>query len=122
VTWRFGGFGWWPRWDSPAIADLHWQRVPLFPHSVFERATALTALLNASLWWICTAASDQMMIQRYLCTRDARAARRSFLHCLIGDVGIVVVLWMIGFALLGYFLRFASETPDPTRSIVEQAD
>jgi SSS family solute:Na+ symporter len=122
VTWRFGGFGWWPQWNSQAIADLRWQPVRWFPHSVFERSSAFTALAASSLWWICTAASDQMMIQRYLCTRDAKAARRSFLHCLIGDVSIQVVLWMIGFALLGYFLRFGGEAPDPTRSIVQQAD
>jgi SSS family solute:Na+ symporter len=122
VTWRFGGFGWWPKWNSQAVADLHWQTVRWFPRSVFERSSAFTALAASSLWWICTAASDQMMIQRYLCTRDAGAARRSFLHCLVGDVAIQIVLWMIGFALLGYFLRFGGEAPDPTRSIVGQAD
>jgi SSS family solute:Na+ symporter len=122
VTWRFGGLGWWPQWNSAAIADLHWQNVPALPHSFFGRTSAATALLSASLWWICTAASDQMMIQRYLCTRDAKAARRSFLHCLIGDVMVQIVLWMIGFALLGYFLRYGNEAPDPARSIVQQAD
>jgi SSS family solute:Na+ symporter len=122
VTYRFGGFSWWPQWNSAAIADLHWQKIKVFSLSPFERVTAVTALLNASLWWICTAASDQMMIQRYLCTRDARAARRSFMHCLIGDIGIVVTLWMIGFALLGYFLHFKGQAPDPSLSISAQAD
>ena len=123
VTWRFGGFGWWPQWNSPSVADLHWEHGAAVPAQRLRAEQRVHGGLAASsLWWICTAASDQMMIQRYLCTRDATAARRSFLHCLIGDVAIQIVLWMIGFALLGYFLRFANEAPDPTKSIVAQAD
>ena len=122
VTYRFGGFSWWPDWKSKAVADLHWQHVPLFSFSPFERVTVFTALLSSILWWVCNAASDQMMIQRYLCTRDARAARRSFLYCLIGDIAIVVVLWIIGFALLGYYLRFSADAPDPSMAISQQAD
>lgn len=122
VTYRFGGLSWWPQWNSQAVRDLHWQHVPAFSLSPFVRVTAFSALLNANLWWICTAASDQMMIQRYLCTRNVKAARRSFANCLVGDISIGVVLWAIGFALLGYYLRFTGEAPDPTLSIASQAD
>jgi SSS family solute:Na+ symporter len=122
VTDRCGGLNWWPDWDSPEVASLHWREPPLFSFSLFERVTVLTALLHTTVWWCCTATSDQVMIQRYLCTRDARAARRSFLNCLLADVMIMVLLWTVGFALLGYFLRFGGEAPDPSQSIAEQAD
>jgi SSS family solute:Na+ symporter len=51
-----------------------------------------------------------------------KTARRSFLHCLIGEFAIAVVLWLIGFALLGYFMKFPEQRADLSRSIVSQAD
>ncbi len=122
VAIRCGGFSWWPQWNSPQLADLHWPHTKLFSLSPFDRVTIIGILLSNVLWWTCTASSDQMMIQRYLCTRDLKAARRSFLHCLIGDFAIAVVLWLIGFSLLGYFMRFPEQRADLSRSIVSQAD
>ncbi len=122
VVYRCGGIGPVFNWDPQAVAQLNWPEVKVFSLSTFDRVTILGAVINAALWWICTATSDQMMIQRYLCTRDVKAARRSFLHCMIGDAAISIVLWGIAAALLAYFLRFAGDRPDPGASIVSQAD
>ena len=67
------------------------------------RATALGAIMSMVIWWVCTAGSDQVVIQRYLSTRNAKTARRSFLINNFADVGVTAVLACVGFALLGFF-------------------
>jgi SSS family solute:Na+ symporter len=69
-----------------------------------------------------TATSDQVVIQRYLCTRDARQARRSFLYCLVGDLAIILALCAVGIALIGFFMAFPGEMPDTSQSMIAQAD
>ena len=49
-------------------------------------STFLGAALAQFTWWICTAGSDQMAIQRYLATRDAKTARRVLLTSLSANV------------------------------------
>ena len=106
ITYQCGGFSWWPDWSSPQLASLHWKETKIFSLNPFERMTVINILLMVSLWWICTAAADQVVIQRYLCTRNARSARRSFLTCILGDAGIMLVLFLVGIALVGFYLRF----------------
>lgn len=122
ITWLCGGLAWWPDWNSPQLADLEWPKVKLFSLNPFDRVTAASAIFTACLWWICTATSDQVMIQRYLCTRDARGARRSYGYCLLADVANGVVLWGVGIALLGYFLLHPERLADTRTTIVHQAD
>jgi SSS family solute:Na+ symporter len=55
------------------------------------------------VWMTCTAGSDQMSIQRYLATRDAHAARRSFGIQLLSTVLSLGLLGLAGLAVLGYF-------------------
>ena len=85
--------GWAPNWDVQ----------PFFSLSPFVRITVVGSVLNGFLWWVCTAGSDQVAIQRYLATRDAKAARRAFLVCNFADVSITIVLALVGFAILGFF-------------------
>lgn len=100
VTIALGGFSWWPReWSS------HWQQ-PVFWFSPDVRVTFMGAFLNMFVWMTCTAGSDQMAIQRYLATRDARAARRSFAVNLIADVWMAALLALVGLAVLGYFTAY----------------
>jgi SSS family solute:Na+ symporter len=122
VIYRCGGIDEMFSGHAHAVGQLNWPDVKFVSLSTFDRVTILGAVVNAALWWICTSTSDQLMIQRYLCTRDVKAARRSFLHCMIGDLAIHIVLWGIAVALLIYFLRFAGDRPDPTASFVSQAD
>ena len=122
VTYRLDGFSWWPRWGSPELTSLQWPEVKVFSLNAFDRVTIVGALVQATLWWVCAATSDQMMIQRFLCTPDARSARRSFLSCLLGDGAFNLVLWIIGFAILGYFQHFAEQSPKPAVLLSHQAD
>ena len=122
ITYQCGGLSWWPDWSSPQLANLQWQTTKVFSLNPFERMTVINVLLMVSLWWICTAAADQVVIQRYLCTRNARSARRSFLNCIIGDAGIMLVLCLVGIALVGFYLKFPERLSGGEGSIVQNAD
>ena len=97
ITFRLGGVGaWWPtQWD-PA-----WT-----PFRVFDPTsprTLLMALIGTGIWYVCTAGSDQMAIQRYLATRDIKAARRMFNITLAMNFVSWGLLTILGFALLGFY-------------------
>jgi SSS family solute:Na+ symporter len=97
ITYRTGGIGgWWPTsWPQ------HWPALRIGSDPESQRSV-LAFIVNAITWYICTAASDQMAIQRYLATRNARAARRAFTTSMVADGSVMVLLGLFGLALLGY--------------------
>lgn len=98
VTFKMGGFAWFPtHWAA------NWDTQPLFSFDPRVRVTVVGSIVVSTMWWICTAGSDQMAIQRYLATRDAKAARRAFLVNNIADAATTLLLAVLGFALLGFF-------------------
>lgn len=87
---------WWPEawistWDPPRL----W-----FDRT--SRATFASAFLAAVSWFICTAGSDQMAVQRYLATRDASAATKMYGISLGANAVATVLLALLGLALLSY--------------------
>lgn len=70
-----------------------------------KRMTVGNAFLMTFVWYICTAGSDQMAIQRYLSTKDVRAARKTFRISVITNFLVQVVLILVGLALLAYFTK-----------------
>ena len=97
VTYRMGGFGWFPTsWN------LGWDTQPLIGMPT-ERVTVLTSILHGTVWWICTAGSDQTAIQRFMATGDPPAARRSFLINSLAGLAVSVLLALVGFSLLAYY-------------------
>ncbi len=116
VTMKFGGFGWWPtEWHS------HWHQQPIFSFDPTVRVTMVGTILGGSLWWICTAGSDQTAIQRFMATGSVQAARRSFLVNLIADVVVMTLLVLVGLALLGFYSGQAAASGDIT-DLVEEGD
>jgi SSS family solute:Na+ symporter len=105
---KLGGIGaWWPSSWAPT-----WDSQPFFSFDPHVRLTVFGSLLAYVLWWIFTAGSDQMAIQRYLATRDARAARRAFLINSLAETLVTLVLALLGFALLAFYHKAgASGTP-----------
>ncbi len=92
-----GVSAWWPReWPT------HWQR-PVFWVDADARFTFAGGFLAFFTWYVCTAGSDQMAIQRYLATRDARAARRMLNVSLLSTLLLMPFLAMVGLALMAYF-------------------
>ncbi len=74
-----------------------------------------------TLWAVCTAGGDQTAIQRYMATRDARAARRSYLVNSVAVVSVVVVLTLVGLSLKGYFQTCPQQLPAGT-TVANSAD
>ena len=85
------------------------------------RVSFLTAFISTFGWYVCTAGSDQMAIQRYLATRDVKAARRMYLSSLITNLLTYFLLAVLGLALFAYF-KMHPEFLAPGSSLVEGAD
>jgi solute:Na+ symporter, SSS family len=110
-----GPAGWWPSsWSSD------WE-APKFWFDPTARVTMASAILSTFVWHICTAGSDQMAVQRYLATRDARSARRMFGFSLCCDVLVVGLLAGLGLALFSYFQTHPQMLPDG-QTVVSGAD
>jgi SSS family solute:Na+ symporter len=98
TVWMGGPGAWWPdQWAA------HWAPQPVFSLDPHVRVTVVGSLVGALIWWVCTSASDQMAIQRYLSTRDVRTGRRAFLHNVIGGTVVTTILILVGLALLGFY-------------------
>ncbi|HPO16138.1 MAG TPA: sodium/solute symporter [Candidatus Hydrogenedentes bacterium] len=116
VTIKMGGVGWFPtEWAA------NWDVQPFFSPDPRVRVTVVGSIIVAAIWWICTAGSDQMAIQRYLSTRDVKAARRAFLINNCADAAATLLLALLGFAILGFF-RTYPEYLTPTRNLQENTD
>jgi SSS family solute:Na+ symporter len=98
VTVSLGGIGaWWPsQWPA------HWPE-PVYGYDPDARVTMFGAVLATFTWYLCTSASDQIAIQRYLATRDAKAARTVLFISLWADGLVTLLLAAVGLALLAYF-------------------
>ena len=99
VTWKMGGFGWFPtQWHD------NWDKSQaLFPASLSTRVTVIGTLFQVLIWYVCTAGGDQVSVQRFMATKDAKAARKALAIQLIVAAVVGMTLGMVGFALLGYF-------------------
>ncbi len=116
ITFAVGGVANW----FPTSWDPGWA-APRFWFNSTSRITFAGAMMGGFLWWICTCGSDQMAIQRYLSTRDAKAARRSLLVTLVSDTVVTLFLSTLGFALLAYFRAKPHMLPDG-QSLASSAD
>ena len=107
ITVTMGGVeAWWPtEWVS------HWQPQPFFSLDPDVRVTMVGTFIGAVIWWVCTSASDQMAIQRYLSTKNEKTARRAFLHSTFGNIGVTVILCLVGLAVLGFYGANAGAIP-----------
>lgn len=117
-----GVFAWWPDWNSPALAELDWPTPKFFSLDPGVRLSVLSVIIYGCSYWIMTATGDQVVIQRFLSTKNERAARQSFGLSILGDALTGGVLFMTGMALAGYYLRFPAELPNPDVGLAGQAD
>ncbi len=123
AVWKAGSlFGWLPSLHNPEVkAGLNWPKVPWLSFSMAIRISVFGMILHQFMWWILTASSDQLAIQRYLSTRDARNARNSFLVNGIANAVVSVCLVLTGVALLGFFLNPSRPIPPLTDLLPPQA-
>lgn len=67
------------------------------------RVSFLTVNMATFGWYVCTAGSDQMAIQRYLATKDINSARKMYLSSIISNIVVYILLAILGLALYAYF-------------------
>jgi SSS family solute:Na+ symporter len=100
-----GVHAWWPSgWPA------HWP-APQFGYVPGARVTMFGATLATFTWYVCTSASDQIAIQRYLATKDAKAARTVLFISLAADTLVSCILALVGLGLLAYFQSFPHLLP-----------
>ncbi|MCZ6672806.1 MAG: sodium/solute symporter [Verrucomicrobia bacterium] len=99
ITVKMGGFSWFPtEWQT----DI-WDSQPVFSLDPSTRLTVVGSFLSVLIWYCCTAGGDQVSIQRFMATKDAKTARKAIGMQLIVSATVAVTLFITGFALLGYF-------------------
>ncbi|MBW3543436.1 MAG: hypothetical protein KY476_24550, partial [Planctomycetes bacterium] len=87
ISFDFGGFGWFPtEWQA------NWDPQPLFSSDPKTRVTVVGSIFSFLVWHVCTAGGDQVSVQRFMSTADARAARRAFGTQLTVSVVVSVAL------------------------------
>jgi SSS family solute:Na+ symporter len=116
VTVHFGGIAAW----LPAGWQAHWPD-PVLHYDPTARMSLIGVILANSTWYICTSVSDQIAVQRYLSTRDAKAARRTLGICLFSDATIASLLGMVGLALLAYYQANPGALPEGV-GLIDQGD
>lgn len=97
ITIRLQGLSWFPTQWGPT-----WDP-PVFWFDTNARVTFMGAGMMMFLWYICTAGSDQVAVQRFLSTKDLKAARAAFNINLLAAAMVIIFLGVLGFALYGYF-------------------
>ncbi len=115
VTVYLGGVqNWWlTQWPA------HWPEPKMYDPN--ERITFFGIVLATFTWWVCTSGSDQMAIQRYLATRDVKAARNVLITTLAANTLVNGLLTLVGLALLAYFRANPHLVPDG-QTILSDAD
>jgi len=100
VTIHLGGVGQW--WPSEWLA--HWPE-PVWGYQPGVRVTFFGGFLATFTWYVCTSGSDQMAIQRYLATRDVKAARFVLGTSLVASTLVTLIMISVGLAIYAYFLE-----------------
>ncbi len=98
----------------------HWSPLK-WGFNATERLTVGNAMLVLFVWYLCTSGSDQMAIQRYLSTKNLKAARRSFGVALLSNLIVKILLGLVGLALMAFFFKnphLLKEGP----TLLEQSD
>jgi solute:Na+ symporter, SSS family len=103
----------------PSEWPNHWDDWIFF--STKARISFLTVVISTFCWYVFTAGSDQMAVQRYLATKNVKSARGSYLISLIADAVVFIFLAILGLSLLAYF-QAHPELLSTGKTIIDEAD
>jgi len=117
ITYHFGGLdGWWPE-SWPA----HWPE-PRWGYDPNPKVrTFLGAFIATVVWFVCTQGSDQMVVQRFLSSRDVKTARKTLFIAMFASALTAGLLTMVGLAVWSYY-QDNVETAADSASLLVQAD
>lgn len=106
ITWRLGGFSWFPTTWNPL-----WEEQPLFSWDPHVRVSIVGIIIMNFFWQLCSAGGDQTAIQRYMSTRDSKSASRAYLINSCAAIFVCLLVATLGFALLSYYTHFSQLLP-----------
>lgn len=116
VTVHFGGFSWFPtQWQDG------WDTQPIISFDPSTRVTVIGSILTGLIWYIATSGGDQVSVQRFMATRDAKSARCALAVQLGVAIVVSTTLVLVGFALLRYFQSQPELLPEG-KTLGEAAD
>ncbi len=95
--------------------------VPFFSWDPTVRVTVVTAAVNMAIWQLCMHSSNQIPLQRYFSTRNAKSARLSFLASSFLHTGISLLLLTVGLAVV-YFYQSQGQPVDGQLDPEKQRD
>ncbi len=106
TTVSMDGLSWFPTaWQAT------WDTQPLFSLDPRIRVTVMGSILTGIIGHVCTAGGDQVSVQRFTATRDARSASRVYLTKTCVGAGVTIALSLVGLSLLGYYAQRPHELP-----------
>jgi len=108
--------------SAPVWWEPHWDDFVVFSFDPAVRITLVGTVAGSLIWWVCTAASDQIVLQRFVNTKDISAARRAFLHNNLADASITTVLILIGLMLLQFYRAGPGETAHVSEWLTQEGD
>ena len=106
ITISLDGFSWFPTTWQPT-----WDTQPFFSFDPRIRVTVVGSILTVLVWQVCTAGGDQVSVQRFMATGNARSARQAYLTRTLLGACVSILLTLVGFSLLGYFTLKPGELP-----------
>jgi solute:Na+ symporter, SSS family len=116
VNWQLGGISNW----IPKTWPEQWPEI-IWGFDATARLSLPGIVLAQFVWWVCMAGSDQMAIQRYLATRDAKSARKVLGVSLWANLFVGLILLFAGLALMAFFKTFPNNLPDG-QQLISDAD
>lgn len=99
-------------WQTATATTVQRTPQPFWSWDPFTRVSYGGIMISMFFWWICTASSDQVTIQRYFSTPSAQRARRAFGFNLLADTVVMSLLVLCGVALFSYYQSNLPAGPD----------
>jgi SSS family solute:Na+ symporter len=93
-----GPLSWWETFSQAGRTEIE-----TFSLDPTVRITTLGNTLSVFFWFICTNASDQMIVQRYLSTPSIKTARRSLWIFALSTMLSILFLMICGLALFAFY-------------------
>jgi len=95
-----GPFGWWESFSQAGRTEI-----TTFSLDPTVRITTIGNMASVFFYFVCTSASDQMIIQRYLSTPSLKEARRSVWVFILSNLTSILFLAICGLSLFAFYLQ-----------------
>ena len=106
TTIHYNGFAWIPTEWKP-----NWDTQPFWTWDFSVRATILGAMIGTLTIHSAQALADQTMVQRYMASKDLKAARKAVVIKLIAGLVVSIAIMGMGIAVLAFYEMYPDSIP-----------